>query len=124
MLSLEVFLLGLLITSTLTSLVTEAVKKIMTEYNKTYRANTLVGIVALLLSVAIGCGYIVLAGLEFTSAVIICLIANDMIIRTVLPNILAIFLVAKSLEGGNKPGNDGILQCRDRRPRRSFLFHK
>lgn len=76
MLSLEVFLLGLLITSTLTSLVTEAVKKIMTEYNKTYRANTLVGIVALLLSVAIGCGYIVLAGLEFTSAVIICLIAQ------------------------------------------------
>lgn len=76
MLSLEVFLLGLLITSTLTSLVTEAVKKIMTEYNKTYRANTLVGIVALLLSVAIGCGYIVLTGLEFTSAVIICLIAQ------------------------------------------------
>ena len=76
MLSLEVFLLGLLITSTLTSLVTEAVKKIMTEYDKTYRANTLVGIVALLLSVAIGCGYIVLAGLEFTSAVIICLIAQ------------------------------------------------
>lgn len=76
MLSLEVFLLGLLITSTLTSLVTEAVKKIMTEYNKTYRANTLVGIVALLLSVAIGCSYIVLAGLEFTSAVIICLIAQ------------------------------------------------
>ena len=76
MLSLEVFLLGLLITSTLTSLVTEAVKKIMTEYNKTYRANTLVGIVALLLSIAIGCGYVVLAGLEFTSAVIICLIAQ------------------------------------------------
>ena len=76
MLSLEVFLLGLLITSTLTSLVTEAVKKIMTEYNKTYRANSLVGSVALLLSVAIGCGYIVLAGLEFTSAVIICLIAQ------------------------------------------------
>lgn len=76
MLSLEVFLLGLLITSTLTSLVTEAVKKIMTEHNKTYRANTLVGVIALLLSVAIGCGYIVLVGLEFTSAVIICLIAQ------------------------------------------------
>ena len=76
MLSLEVFLLGLLITSTLTSLVTEAVKKIMAEHNKTYRANTLVGIVALLLSVAIGSGYIVLNGLEFTSAVIICLIAQ------------------------------------------------
>ncbi len=76
MLSLEVFLLGLLITSTLTSLVTEAVKKILAEHNKTYRANTLVGVIALILSVAIGCGYIVLAGLEFTSAVIICLIAQ------------------------------------------------
>lgn len=76
MLSLEIFLLGLMITSTLTSLVTEAVKKILSEYNKTYRANTLVGVIALALSVAIGSAYIVLAGLEFNSAVIICLIAQ------------------------------------------------
>lgn len=76
MVSIEVFLLGLLITSTLTSLVTEAVKKLLAEHNKTYRANTLVGVVALILSVAIGSGYIVLNGLEFTSAVIICLIAQ------------------------------------------------
>lgn len=76
MLSLEVFMLGLLITSALTSLVTEAVKKILAEYNKTYRANTLVGVVALLMSVAIGSSYIVLNGLEFTSAVVICLVAQ------------------------------------------------
>lgn len=75
MVSVEVFMLGLLITSTLTSLVTEAVKKLMAEHNKTYHANTLVGIIALVLSIVIGSGYVVLNGLEFTSTVIICLIA-------------------------------------------------
>ena len=69
-------MLGLLITSTLTSLVTEAVKKLMAEHNKTYHANTLVGIIALVLSIVIGSGYVVLNGLEFTSAAIICLIAQ------------------------------------------------
>ena len=76
MVSVEVFMLGLLITSTLTSLVTEAVKKLMAEHNKTYHANTLVGIIALVLSIAIGSGYVALNGLEFTSAVIICIIAQ------------------------------------------------
>ena len=69
-------MLGLLITSTLTSLATEAVKKVLAEYNKPYRANTLVGILALLLSVAIGSGYIILNDLEFTSAVVIYLVAQ------------------------------------------------
>ena len=76
MVSVEVFMLGLLITSTLTSLVTEAVKKLMAEHNKTYHANTLVGIIALVLSIVIGSCYVVLNGLEFTSAVIICIIAQ------------------------------------------------
>lgn len=76
MVSVEVFMLGLLITSTLTSLVTEAVKKLMAEHNKTYHANTLVGIIALVLSIVIGSGYVVLNDLEFTSAVIICIIAQ------------------------------------------------
>lgn len=76
MVSVEVFMLGLLITSTLTSLVTEAVKKLMAEHNKTYHANTLVGIIALVLSIVIGSGYVVLNGLEFTSAVVICIIAQ------------------------------------------------
>lgn len=76
MISLEVFLLGLLVTSTLTSLVTEATKKIMTEYGVAYRANTMVGIIALLLSVGIGSGYILLNGMAFTTQVIVCLIAQ------------------------------------------------
>lgn len=76
MVSLEVFLLGLLVTSTLTSLVTEAIKKIMTEHGVAYRANTMVGIIALLLSVGIGSGYILLNGMTFTTQVIVCLIAQ------------------------------------------------
>lgn len=76
MISMEVFIFGLLITSTLTGLVTEAIKKILSEFNVGYRANTLAGIVALFLSCAIGTGYIILAGMEFNARAIICLIAQ------------------------------------------------
>lgn len=71
MVNLEVFLLGLLITSVLTGLATEAVKKVLTEHNVTYRANTLAGIVALVLSFAIGTGYIILAKESFTGPIIV-----------------------------------------------------
>lgn len=74
MINFEIFLLGLLITSTLTGLVTEAVKKILTEHGKTYCANTLAGVIALVLSAAIGVGYIVLTSMTFTSQVAVYLI--------------------------------------------------
>ena len=76
MIGIEVFLFGLMITSTLTGLVTEAIKKIFQEYNRTYRANTLAGIVAAVLSVALGIGYVIVTGSGFTAQVIICLIAQ------------------------------------------------
>jgi hypothetical protein len=75
MISIDIFLLGLMIVSTLTSLVTEAVKKILVESNKTYRANTLAGIVAAVLSAFVGVGYVVFSGIEFTSQVVVCIIA-------------------------------------------------
>lgn len=75
MISLETFLVGLMIISTLTSLVTEAVKKILTEYNKTYRANTLAGLVAVVLSIAIGTGYGILADVKVTAQFVVCVIA-------------------------------------------------
>lgn len=75
MVSFEVFLLGLMIVSTLTSLVTEAVKKILTEYNVTYRANTLAGIVSAVLSASIGTGYTLVTGNSFTAQTIVCIIA-------------------------------------------------
>ena len=75
MISLHVFMLGVLITSTLTSLATEAVKKLLAEHSKNYYANTLAGIVSVILSVAIGIGYMMLSSISFTSQAIVYLIA-------------------------------------------------
>ena len=75
MISLNVFMLGVLITSTLTSLATEAVKKLLAEHSKNYYANTLAGIVSVILSVAIGIGYMMLSSISFTSQTIVYLIA-------------------------------------------------
>ena len=73
--NLQTFLMGLLITSTLTGLATEAVKNVLAEHNKRYHANTLAGAVALVLSVAIGIGYIAVTGATFTAQVVVSLIA-------------------------------------------------
>lgn len=75
MVNLQTFLTGLLITSTLTGLATEAVKNILNEYNKQYQANTLAGIVSLLLSLGIGVGYIVVTNTALTAQVVITLIS-------------------------------------------------
>ncbi len=75
MINFEMFLFGLLITSTLTSLATEAFKNMFAEHNKTVPSNTLAGIVSLVLSLAIGIGYVILSGLTFTVQIIICIVA-------------------------------------------------
>ena len=75
MISLHVFMLGVLVTSTMTGLATEAIKKILAEYSKNYYANTLAGIVSVILSVAIGVGYMMISGISFTSQSIIYLVA-------------------------------------------------
>lgn len=76
MIGFEVFLLGLLVTSTLTGLATEAVKSVLNEHNIGYRANTLAGIIAAVLSTGIGAGYIVLTGTAFTASIIVLWIAQ------------------------------------------------
>ena len=75
MISLEVYLLGLMVVSTLTSLTTEAIKMILKENNVSYRANTLAGIVSCVLSVAVGTAYVVFTETAFNPQTIICLIA-------------------------------------------------
>lgn len=70
----EIFLSGLLIVSVFTSLVTEALKKIFVEHNVKYRANTLAGIVATVLSAISGVGYVVFCELSFTPQIIICIV--------------------------------------------------
>lgn len=75
MINFQTFILGMLVSSTLTGLATEGVKKILTEKNKPYYANTLAGIVALVVSALIGIGYVLLMNIAFTTQVVVCLIA-------------------------------------------------
>lgn len=75
MINLETFLVGLMIVSTLTGLVTEAVKKILAEHNVAYRANTLAGIVAVVLTAVIGVGYTFYMNIGFTAQTIVCICA-------------------------------------------------
>lgn len=76
MITFEVFMLGLLVTSVLTGLVTEAIKKVLAEHDVSYRANTLAGLVALMLSAAICIGYVVMTGIAFTSQIVVCFVAQ------------------------------------------------
>ena len=72
----ETFLTGLMIISGLTGLVTEAVKKILDEHGvKHVASNTLAGIVAAVLSVLIGVGYVIIAAIPFTAQIVVCLVA-------------------------------------------------
>ena len=75
MINFEIFLIGLLIVSTFTSLVTEAVKKLLQEFHINYGANTLAAIVSAVLSTGVGVGYVFAAGIAFTAQVIVCIIA-------------------------------------------------
>lgn len=75
MITLEVFLIGLMAISTSTSLVTEAVKKVLTICNIKYHADILAGIVAAVLSVGVGIGYVFFESIGFTAQSIVCIVA-------------------------------------------------
>lgn len=70
----KVFLTLLLVISTLTSLVVEALKKFIGE-DKKYSSNLLAGIVAIVLSVVIGICYCIFFEIAFSSQIIIYIIA-------------------------------------------------
>lgn len=73
--TLSVFLMLLLVVSTFTGLVTEAVKKWMQERDMTYRANTLAGYVAAVLAVAASVAYMILAGAAVNAQMAVYLVA-------------------------------------------------
>lgn len=104
MITFEVFLLGLLIVSAFTSLVTEAVKKLLQEHNIKCGANTLVAIVSTVLSTAVGIGYIFIAAIDFTARVIVCLIA--LIFLGWLCAMVGYDKVIQNITQFNKPGKD------------------
>lgn len=71
----QIFTTGLMVVSLLTGLVTEAIKKIMTENGKEYKANTLAGIVSIILAPAICVFYAVNTGAAFNEQFITSAIA-------------------------------------------------
>ena len=75
MISLDVILMGLMAVSTTTSLVTEAIKKFLVGHNIKYSANTLTGIVAVVLSLLLSIGYLILTSTTLTAQITVCIIA-------------------------------------------------
>lgn len=75
MISFDVFLIGLLVVSTLTGLTTEAVKHVLSALNVKYQSNILSGIVAVILSAAVGVCYVLVADIGFTATSIVTNIA-------------------------------------------------
>jgi len=75
MIDLQTFLLLVLVISVFTSLTTEAVKKLLVDQNINYPANTLTGIIAVIMALAIGIGYMIMVGLAITVQTVVCLIA-------------------------------------------------
>ena len=73
--SLQVFLMLLLIVSVLTGLTVEGVKKLLDERGKTYHANAMAGIVSVGLSVLVGVGYEILISGNLTATIAVYLIA-------------------------------------------------
>ena len=74
MIDLHIFMIGVLIASTLTSLATEAIKKLLVEHNKNYYANTLAGLVSMVISIAIGVGYMLISNIAFSVQAIVYLV--------------------------------------------------
>lgn len=73
--NLSQFLLCLMVATVMTGLITQAIKMLMEEWGKEYRANTLAGIVAIFTGAAIGAMYVVILGVPLDSRLWVCLIA-------------------------------------------------
>lgn len=71
----EIFLMLLLMVSVLTGLITEALKKLLSEHGKSYYSNTLAGIVSLILSLAVGGGYIIMMDTQINARMAVMLLA-------------------------------------------------
>mgnify|MGYP004531692575 FL=1 len=72
--SLEIFLLLLLIVSIFTGLFTEGIKKLLDEVKKKYHSNFLAGFVAAVLSVLVDTGYIILTETQINAKMAVYLI--------------------------------------------------
>jgi hypothetical protein len=71
----QVLLTGVFMSALLTGLVTEAVKKVLDEHKHQYQANSLAGVIAVVVSIALGVGYVVLSEIAFSAQIVVYLIA-------------------------------------------------
>jgi hypothetical protein len=71
MINLELLLSGVAVASIATGLVTEAVKRCLTELKVKYHANILSGIVSVVVSAAIGVGYVAFSNAGFSAQSIV-----------------------------------------------------
>ncbi|MCD8088222.1 MAG: aminopeptidase [Oscillospiraceae bacterium] len=70
--SVGTFLAGLGIASTLTGLITEAIKKMVADtVNEIQRPNILAGVVSVVVSIALALGYVAVTGYEATATAIV-----------------------------------------------------
>lgn len=73
--SFEFILSALLLVSLLTGLVTQGIKTLLDEYNKTYYSNTLAACVSIVLSVGVTVGYMILTDTAWNDKMAVYLIA-------------------------------------------------
>ncbi|MCD8011674.1 MAG: aminopeptidase [Lachnospiraceae bacterium] len=71
----EIFLLGLLVVSVLTGLITEAIKNLCNEHRWNYYANTLAGAVAVIIALLLGVAYVIWTGAAVSAQIVIAIIA-------------------------------------------------
>lgn len=75
MISFDTFLFGLMVVSTLTGLVTEAIKNLVSGFDKKIGSSAVAGIVAVVLSVGVSAGYMVLTGIAFSATALVYVVA-------------------------------------------------
>lgn len=73
--NLEMFLLVLLVISSMTGLVTEGMKVLLTEWGRKYRPNTLAGVVSIILSMLTCVAYTILCDIPVDAKLIVYFIA-------------------------------------------------
>lgn len=73
--SFEFILSALLLVSLLTGLVTQAIKTLLDEFNRTYYSNTLAAVVSIVLSVGVTVGYMILTETAWNDKMAVYLIA-------------------------------------------------
>lgn len=73
--TLEFFITGLMVISTLAGFVTEAVKNIFAEHNWKYSANTIAGICSFVVALLVGVCYVLFTGMTITTQIVIAIFA-------------------------------------------------